>query len=280
MKKILLCCIPLLLFAQERGELDTNQIQNPQEIKKDLINKAGQKLDDEIHKAIEKSKDTSLENLSGFVVGLSTSLKEFNAEQIINTFEQISTKTPSLNGGLIVGYQHFFNQYAGIRVTMMANVGTRAVIKAQKLIPASQAKALPISNIMQEYLPIQAGADIKFLSTFYRNEKYAFGISAGLGYEAEWYVIKKADSDSGTQGALRNIAQHPNSIINHGLYPEFGIYYFLGGHQFELSYRFAQFAFTDNRFNNWDFDDGSKKLKTGTRFLFTSEIVLSYLYRF
>ncbi|WP_027326677.1 hypothetical protein [Helicobacter pametensis] len=250
--------------------------------KQQTIDFAADKIDEEIQGAIQKSKSTSLDNLSGFILGASMSLKKFDGEQIIKTFSMLTTSTPSLNAGLTLGYQYFFNQYAGLRISAMANVGTQARIQSQTLVPATQAgKTATVTDVLQEYLPIQANIDLKFLSTFFRNDSHAFGVSAGIGYEAEWYVVKNASATVGTSGALTQLIQQPNDLLNHGLYPEFGIYYYYKGNQFELNYRFGQFAFSDAHFKSWNLNLGDgTSLPVGTRFLFTGDIILSYLYRF
>lgn len=243
--------------------------------------KAAQFIDEGTMQAVKKAKEKDeLGDKSGFVLGVSLGLKKFDAQQIISGFQELSSKTPSLNGGIILGYQYFFNKYVGLRLTGMANVGTQARIKATKILSAEQAQANPIWDLYQSYLPVQAGADLVFLATVYEGEKSSFGLSAGVGYEADWYVVQKASSQS-TLGALTNLLQSPNSLVNQGVYPEFGIFYFYGSHQFEIAYRFAEFSLMGDQGREWDFDlGGGQVAKTKTTFLKTSSLVLSYLYRF
>lgn len=280
MKKFFLCFLPIsfILFAQETLSIPDA---------KNLKYKAAQLIDAATTQAVQKANENDeLGNKSGFVLGVFTELQNFNFRQIVAGFQELSEKIPSLNGGLILGYQHFFNTYVGMRVTGFANVGTQARIKAQTLTPAYPAgstsiPATKIQDIYQSYLPIEAGADIVILATAYESGKHSFGFSAGFGYKANWYVVQKADATSGTDGALENILQKPNDLINHGVYPEFGIYYFYGSHQFELSYRFAEFSFIGEKYNEWQMNtSGGTKIDVQSKFLKNSSLLLSYLYRF
>lgn len=260
-------------------------IQLPQDLSSKLSDalkyKLAQYIDEETAQAIKKANENDeLGSKSGFVLGVSLGLKSFDAQQIISGFQELSSRTPSLNGGIILGYQYFFNKYVGFRLTGMANVGTQARIKATKILSVDQAKQNPIQDLYQSYLPIQAGADLVFLASVYEKGKHAFGLSAGFGYEADWYVVQKASSQS-TFDALINLFQKPNSLITQGIYPEFGIFYFYGSHQFEITYRFAEFSFMGNEGKDWDFDLGNNQMaNTNTKFLKTSSLVLTYLYRF
>lgn len=267
-------------------------IQLPQDLSSKLSDalkyKLAQYIDEETAAAIKKANENDeLGSKSGFVLGVSLGLKSFDAKQIIQSFQELSSRTPSLNGGIILGYQYFFNKYVGFRLTGMANVGTQARIKAQKLTPAYPAGQVPptqpqIEDLYQAYLPVQAGADLVILASVYEKGKHAFGLSAGVGYEADWYVKQKASADAGnTAKGLQNILQKPNSLITQGVYPEFGIFYFYGSHQFEITYRFAEFSFVGGSYNAWNFDAGDAgSIEAQTKFLKTSSLVLSYLYRF
>lgn len=261
---------------------DTNAL-----IDQGLKYKAAQFLDEQTINAVRKANENNeLSDKSGFLLGVSMTLKNFSAQEIISGFNELSSKTPSLNGGLILGYQYYFNQYVGFRLSAMVNVGTQAFIKAQKLTPAYPSGSVPqtttqIEDLYQSYIPIQGNVDIKLLATVYEKEVHSFGLSAGLGYAIDWYVVQKANADAGTAGALENLLQKPNNILNQGLYPEIGIYYYYGSHQFEINYRFSEFSFLGDKFNNWIFNTGNNSnLDTQTRFLKTNEITLSYLYRF
>lgn len=253
----------------------------------DLRYKAAQFIDEGVIKAVNKSNENDeLGDKSGFILGVSLGLKTFDAKQIIQSFQELSSRTPSLNGGIVLGYQHFFNKYVGFRLTGMVNVGTQARIKAIELTPAYPAGQVPadapkVEDLYQAYLPIEAGADLLVLATVYEKGQHSFGLSAGFGYEADWYVVQKASADAGTSGALQNLLQSPNGLITQGVYPEFGIYYFYGSHQFEILYRFAEFSIGGNSYNAWGFDGGKAgELNAQTKFLKTSSLVLSYLYRF
>lgn len=253
----------------------------------DLKYKAAQFIDEGAMEAVKKANENNeLGNKSGFVLGVSLGLKSFNAKEIIQSFQELSTQTPSLNGGIILGYQYFFNKYVGLRLTGMVNVGTQARIKASKLTPAYPAGQAPnsapmVEDLYQAYLPIEAGADLVVLATLYEKDKHAFGISAGFGYEADWYVVQKASADAGTAGALQNLLQSPNGLVTQGIYPEFGIFYFYGSHQFEIAYRFAEFSLGGSSYNGWGFDAGDAgMISAQTKFLKTSSLILSYLYRF
>lgn len=261
---------------------DTNAL-----IEQGLKYKAAQFLDEQTINAVRKANENNeLSDKSGFLLGVSMTLKNFSAQEIISGFNELSSKTPSLNGGLILGYQYYFNQHVGFRLSAMVNVGTQAFIKAQKLTPAYPSGSVPqtttqIEDLYQSYIPIQGNVDIKLLATVYEKEVHSFGLSAGLGYAIDWYVVQKANADAGTAGALENLLQKPNNILNQGLYPEIGIYYYYGSHQFEINYRFSEFSFLGDKFNNWIFNIGNNSnLDTQTRFLKTNEITLSYLYRF
>lgn len=261
---------------------DTNAL-----IEQGLKYKAAQFLDEQTINAVRKANENNeLSDKSGFLLGVSMTLKNFSAQEIISGFNELSSKTPSLNGGLILGYQYYFNQHVGFRLSAMVNVGTQAFIKAQKLTPAYPSGSVPqtttqIEDLYQSYIPIQGNVDIKLLATVYEKEVHSFGLSAGLGYAIDWYVVQKASADAGTAGALENLLQKPNNILNQGLYPEIGIYYYYGSHQFEINYRFSEFSFLGDKFNNWIFNTGNNSnLNTQTRFLKTNEIILSYLYRF
>ncbi len=289
MKRILFVLIGATLYAQTsidpRYLPDPKHIPDPKHLKED----AAKIIDDEIQEGIKKSKEKEKEkeeqwNPSGFILGVSMGLKTFSAEQIIKGFETLSTQTPALNGGIILGYQGFLNPYIGMRISTRINVGTHATIKAETLTPAfptGTAPSTPIKKITQTYIPIQSGVDLSLFLSLYSKNDYALGISAGIDYEFDWYVVQKADSHTGTTGALTNILQKPSDIINHGIYPKFGIFYFQGNHQFEVAYRFAEFSFLGEEYHHWDFNaNHHTPLATQTKFFKTSEIILSYLYRF
>ncbi|RDU69727.1 hypothetical protein [Helicobacter brantae] len=282
----ILSLIIVFIFTLSQAQ----DIQLPQDLASKLPDalkyKLAQYIDEETAEAIKKANENDeLGNKSGFVLGVSLGLKSFDAQQIISGFQELSSRTPSLNGGIVLGYQYFFNKYVGIRLTGTANVGTQARIKAQTLTPAYLAGQVPYDktrevDLYQSYLPIQAGADLVFLASVYEKGKHAFGLSAGFGYEADWYVVQKASSQS-TFDALTNLFQKPNSLITQGIYPEFGIFYFYGSHQFEIAYRFAEFSFMGNEGKDWNFDLGNDQMSNAnTKFLKTSSLVLSYLYRF
>lgn len=252
-----------------------------------MENKVAKLIDESTTKAVKNANEhNELGDKNGFVLGVFTQLQKFGFKEIIAGFEELSETIPSLNGGLILGYQHFFNSYVGVRITGFVNVGTQARIKAQTLTPAYPSGNVPsspihIQDVYQAYLPVEVGSNVVILATAYENGKHSFGFSAGFGYKASWYVVQQANATSGTSGALENILQKPNDLINHGIYPEFGIYYFYGSHQFEISYRFGEFSFLEETYNEWQMDTaGGTQVGVRSKFVKNRSIILSYLYRF
>lgn len=270
-----------------------------EEVLRDVaVDKGGKELDKLVDNAKEEAKkDIDLrENKNGFILGTAITLLELNSSQIIAGFEKLISTTPSLDAGLILGYQRYFTNVVGLRFSVMAETGARPRIKATKLQPAIKTGAsnnganannvIPstlIQNLNQTYIPLKANTELTLLLDFYTGEKHSVGMDVGVGYEIEWYILQKADasySSSGNVSGLQKLTQKPQNILNSTIYPLIGLHYFYKKHQFGLTYKFGEYFFVKNGYKSWGFNTGSGSIEANTRFFTTQSLRLSYIYRF
>lgn len=288
--KILYPLYPLFfsstLFSQE---LDLSE-----EVLKQVITTQVEKTLDKVTKEAKEStlKDADLQdpqNKSGFLLGTGLTLKELGFSQVIAGFESLVVKNPSLDVGLLLGYQYYGNQYFGFRISGMINTGGKAELKAPTIRPASKTNqtalqesnkisATLIRDVMQIYYPIKANADIKLLLDVYTNEKHSVGFSLGVGYEAEWLIAGQASAKvEQAPNGLEKLTQKPNTLRDSAVYPTIGFHYYYGKHQFEIDYKFAEYSFGTS--DSWKFNAGESKI-ANTFFSVKNTLAISYIYRF
>lgn len=310
-------CSVVAVFALAKEENDSgaspteniaNAIEKKQEnkVEKVITDEAGKKIDDLVESAKDsEAKDKNLEDFSiknGFLLGTGMGLKEINLSQIISGFESLMAKTPSLDIGLLLGYQHYFNQYVGLRISGMIHTGGKAQFKYSKVIPATKIQeaqksprtfarprnttkqAIPattIQDIAQTYYPIKANTDLKVLVDIFTKDKHSVGLNVGIGYEIEWLVVGDASAEVGdNSSSLKKLIQKPTSLTDSTIYPTIGLHYFYGKHQFELEYKFAEYAFV-RKSNQWNFNTGKPAgISTTTKFSTKNSLSLNYIYRF
>lgn len=285
--KILYSLYPLFfsstLFSQE---LDLSE-----EVLKQVITTQVEKTLDKVTKEAKEStlKDADLQNpqnKSGFLLGTGLTLKELGFSQVIAGFESLAVKNPSLDVGLLLGYQYYGNQYFGFRISGMINTGGKAELKASVIRPAvknnlqgnGRIPATLIRDVMQIYYPIKANADIKLLLDVYTNEKHSVGFSLGVGYEAEWLIAGQASAKvEQAPNSLEKLTQKPNTLRDSAVYPTIGFHYYYGKHQFEIDYKFAEYSFGTS--DSWKFNAGESKI-ANTFFSVKNTLAISYIYRF
>lgn len=322
-----------LIYLAEREEVDMTQTFDPYKLEKNVVEKPDKSTQDSTdskapEKTEKRSVDKTLEdvildesgkgvskaidfvtqqadqevdlgdpkNKRGFILGTQLILKKLEISQVISGFQELMSTTPSLNAGLVLGYQFYFSKRFGFRLSGLIDAGSPATLKATKLksielTPASEASSTrdltaavitPIEEVYQKYWPIKASVELSLLLDFVVTKKHVFGGLVGGGYELEWSVPVKANASIGNDNAsaLSKLVQKPQGVITSGLYPVVGLYYYYKKHQLGINYRFAQYYLVSENNTKWDFNTGSEDLKTTTKFRPGQSITLYYLYRF
>ena len=185
----------------------------------------------------------------------------------------------AFDGGIKFGYQHYFTAEYGLRVSVYGGVGNPINIEMREKqefkpepVPGQPGGPKPdlqrpISGVpyidyeallQTSYLPIRFAVDIDFLYDFLERGKHTFGITAGVGYRFGYYLNQNGARFSGrAQDKYDPKNQQPptytntmkelkmNNFATHDLYPQVGIHYYYGNHQFEFLLRASGFL----RFN-------------------------------
>ncbi|RDU74226.1 hypothetical protein CQA57_02875 [Helicobacter anseris] len=298
-KKIFLAFLNCLFVVCILNAEDTKKDVVGEIVKDVAIDKGGKELDKLVDNAKESAKkDIDLkENKNGFILGTGITLLELNSSQIIAGFEKLVSTTPSLDAGLILGYQGYFSEMIGLRFNVMVETGARPRIKAIKLQPAiktgtssggtstaNTTQSALIQDLNQTYIPLKASAELSFLLDFYTAQKHSVGMDVGVGYEIEWYIVQNAGasySSSGNISGLQKLTQKPQNILNSTVYPLIGLHYYYKKHQFGITYKFGEYFFVKNGYKPWGFNiGGGNSIEANTRFFTTQSVRLSYIYRF
>ncbi|RDU71488.1 hypothetical protein [Helicobacter brantae] len=156
----------------------------------------------------------------------------------------------SFNGGIKFGYQHYFDKEA-LGVKQAYGIGGSVCIGA----------GIPINNTIEytqfnfqnweqtfkynsQFLPINFGLDINFLWDFWESGEHTLGLSAGIGYTMNYYKSIKNDNNAQAVGVVNGqpaqgdvFSQPLKDMISHNIYPQIGLHYYYGSHQFSLNFR-------------------------------------------
>ncbi|WP_104697764.1 MULTISPECIES: hypothetical protein [unclassified Helicobacter] len=284
-----------------KESIDSNTSKNMDKTLEDVILNEGGKKIDTVVDLVTQQADQEVDlrdskNKSGFMLGTQLILKKLEISQVISGFQELMSTTPSLNAGLILGYQFYFSKRFGFRLSGLIDAGSPATLKATKLkaielTPAqtpgtgggiTAAKITPIEEVYQKYWPIKGSIELSLLLDFVATQKHVFGGLIGGGYELEWSVPVKGNAIVGENNtsALSKLVQKPQGVITSGLYPIVGLYYYYKKHQIGVNYRFAEYYLVSENNTRWDFDTGNGSLKTTTKFRPKQSITLYYIYRF
>lgn len=158
---------------------------------------------------------------SGFLFGVDLSLGEFNTNTMfIPSSYSENAKSFSTMFGLFGGYQYYFDEYFGLRTTLHLSSGTLS--DAQYSVDGGE--------LQNTSTPLWLGVRVSVLWDFWQFGTHALGMSAGIGYNAEFYLNHQYSYD---QNSING-----SNLLQHNLYPILGIHYYFRNHQFELNYRF------------------------------------------
>lgn len=191
---------------------------------------------------------------SGFLFGVDVTLGEFKTTTYYtpSSFSQ-SAKGFSSMFGVFGGYQHYFDEFFGLRAT--AHLASGTLSDAQYSINGNE--------LQNTSTPLWLGVRLSVLWDFLQFGEQALGVSAGIGYNAEFYLNHQYTYSSYTNNA--------SSFIQHNLYPILGIHYYFGRHQFEVNYRFSGALNYSSLVNNDGFE---------TEIKYNNYIGFSYAFRF
>lgn len=234
-------------------------------------------LEDLIQKGIKKSQTEPtnlLQNKSGFLLGASIWVKNFQVSEIIQQLQTLSQVTPSLHTGLILGYQRYFNPSFGWKFSTQASIGTNIRIKALRILPVEEATPNPLISISPAYIPITLGFHLGLLLDLITTSTKAFGLELGLGYKLEWLVPSLSKSTS----SLAQFTQTPQALLNTGIYPYLGFHYIIKHHQISLLYKPIEYVLTNQ--NIWEINSSTQNLPLKARFQQSHAALLAYIYRF
>ncbi|MCE3047392.1 outer membrane beta-barrel protein [Helicobacter kayseriensis] len=185
----------------------------------------------------------------------------------------------SFNGGIKLGYQHYFTQSLGLRASGYFGLGS--LRQRMKFFDSE-------TNLYEKYdsdfLLIKTGLDLEFLWDFWEMRDHALGLNLGVGYRythfgfesGEISAIYGNDKDS----YLRYHKTHQvSSPTEHSIYPSIGLHYYYQAHQFALNYRFGGVLhFTSE--GEQSYNDGTLGLIRQSISSTPSYFSFSYAYRF
>lgn len=210
MKKYLSFLLPLFLFSEEVIiEREVVPVPVPVQPEREVVLEPAPEIFYEMRK-------------SGFLFGVDLTMGEFKTNTIYtpNSFsaEDITFSTMF---GVFGGYQFYFDEWFGIRAT--AHLAGGINNEAQNSVNGSE--------LQNTSTPLWLGVRMSVLWDFLQFGAHALGVSAGVGYEAEFYLNHQYTYQSHTVNA--------STLIQHNLYPILGIHYYFQNHQFEINYRFS-----------------------------------------
>lgn len=231
-------------------------------------------------------------NKSGFILGVEGNFGETTLSQSFTfvmentTLHQIpeqKTKSFSFDGGLKLGYQHYFGekQSYGVKVSTYGGIGTPADLSLKE-------SGKDISVLFESsYLPIKAGIDLDFLWDFLERGEHTIGITLGFGYRFNYYLSLKNKNNWTTKSKDQTIIGDKGfaDAYLHDFYPKIGLHYYLGHHQFELNYRFGGILSLTNGgqkdyFKSSETGGGMEESFFDTTISNTNYLSMSYTYRF
>lgn len=235
---------------------------------------------------------------SGFFLGVEGSFGETTTNQSLNMiaggtsfyYGSQTTKSLTFDGGLKLGYQHYFGekQSFGIRIGVYGGVGTQIDLTFQR----RQANQRRQVNQIQEdfkntYLPIKAGIDFDVLWDFFEKENHTLGLNVGVGYRFNYHLSLKNTKNWISNAMIQPLLDKEfSNKIAHDLYPQIGFHYYYDQHQFELNYRFGGIVGSLDVGGNRDYfktsetGGGMEESYFDTNFFNQSYLSFSYAYRF
>ncbi|MCE3038041.1 outer membrane beta-barrel protein [Helicobacter anatolicus] len=179
----------------------------------------------------------------GFFVGAemqlgNTNIKEkvcgercANGQPSINEYIYTDSKSTSFDAGLLLGYQHLFDEKKahGLKASLHLYGGTGYKISS---------KAHDFYSFELNYIPIKTGLDLAYIFNFYNQEEHKVGFSVGVGYEVDVYLPSNGKYSHYPILGPANLKT--KNLIAHGIYPTLGFYYILKQHhKFEINYRYT-----------------------------------------
>lgn len=144
----------------------------------------------------------------------------------------------AFDGGIKAGYQHYFdkealgvNQAFGIEASGYFGVGNplNDTITYDYLRGAS-------TDYEVSFLPIKLGFDVNFLWDFWQSGEHTLGMLAGIGYRFTYYMsLKNSNNASNHWNGV--YSQSFSGLMLNEFYPQIGLHYYYGSHQFSFVYR-------------------------------------------
>lgn len=180
----------------------------------------------------------------GFFIGAemqlgNTNIKEkvcgtrctMDKSSVNNEYIYTSSNFTSFDAGLLLGYQHLFDEKKahGLKASLHLYGGTGYKISS---------KANDIWLFELNYIPIKTGLDLAYIFNFYNQEEHKVGFSVGVGYEIDVYLPSNGKYIEPIFGHAAKLKT--KNLITHGIYPTLGFYYILKQHhKFEINYRYT-----------------------------------------
>ncbi|MCE3047393.1 outer membrane beta-barrel protein [Helicobacter kayseriensis] len=231
-----------------------------------------------------------MENKSGILIGIEGNLESSRFDRplindrgrwvdLYNRLDASGETSVSFNGGVKLGYQHYFTQSLGLRASGYFGLGS-----LKENVEYLDAPQKFISSYENNYLLIKTGLDLEFLWDFWERGDHALGLNLGVGYRYTHFGFESGQFRLIGFGDLRidNIDKITAKELptEHSIYPSIGLHYYYQAHQFALNYRFGGVLHFDSK---WKYiENGSRK-----EYLFKQNISstpsyfsFSYAYRF
>lgn len=223
--------------------------------------------DSKIEYAMEENKEGKLDTIkkaekqskSGFTLGLEMDLGKTSLTTKENPYNDSSMQVVgeekqysnfSFNGGINLGYQHYFDKEAlgvkqayGISTNLYFGVGipNNNTLEYTQIVKNFGSQTF---NYETSFLPIKLGFELSFLWDFLEKEEHTLGLTAGFGYRMSYFKSLKNTNNAQTIGNVKgNIVkgdifnQTLNDMFSHNIYPLIGLHYYYGKHQFSLNLR-------------------------------------------
>ncbi|ANV98663.1 hypothetical protein BBW65_07565 [Helicobacter enhydrae] len=191
---------------------------------------------------------SAAETKSGAFVGIGGSISGIHINQQL----KLNQLNPSGNqqklvysGGLLLGYQHYFNQNNALQTQIFVGSGfpVKYVAKDsredQNPSGGSHQDKYQASELRTETIPIvKTNVEIVYLLDFLNQGEHTLGLNLGGGYQLDFYLRKMVyyGEIHGFKGDL--FSSSANSLT-HTFYPKVGLHYYYGRHQFNVDYHFG-----------------------------------------